>query len=133
MTECLNGQGPLTLRQMIEVESWLSKMEALIECLQDSDQEPINGFLSANLERYAQNLPMLQRRLLQEALTLSRQIRSSPLNPPQKGAKDTSTSSVSSQRLYPCLDGTCPQCNTASFFSPGSTSRDIERTTQESL
>ena len=133
MTECPIGQEPLTLRQMIEVESWLSQMEALIECLRDSDQEPINGFLSVNLERYAQNLPMLQRRLLQDLLILSQQTKSSLSNPQQKDENDTSTTSASKPKPFPCLDAICPQCSSDSSFSPGTRNPDIEKEAKKLL
>ena len=37
-TECQNGQGLLTLQQMIDLENLLSQMAVVIEFLQDLDQ-----------------------------------------------------------------------------------------------
>src|SRR5690348_2484062 len=72
-TECPDGQERLTPQQMTELVSLLSKMEARIEFLLDSDLELTNDSLFPNLEKYAQKVQMLQKKSLQALSTLSQQ------------------------------------------------------------
>src|SRR5258706_5151594 len=132
MTECLNGRELLTRQQMTAQENWLSRMDLVIECLRDLDLEPINDCLSPNLARFALNLQTSQRKLLLDLLTLYQQIKSSLLNPLPKEEKDTSMNSASKRKPYPCLDGTCPQCNNDFSSFPGLKSLDTESQARKS-
>src|SRR5689334_17160145 len=111
MTECHNGREHLIQQLMTEVESLVSAMEALTESLQDSEAVLISVCSSANLGKSVPSPQTLQKRLLQVLSTLSQQTKSLSLSLQPKEEKDTFMNSLNRPKLYPCLDGSCPQCN----------------------
>src|SRR5689334_8082403 len=123
MIACQNGPEPLTPRQMIVVENSLSAMEAAIEYLLVLDQELTKDSLFQNLVRSAQSHLTWQKKLLQEALTLSLQIKLLLLNLPPKEEKAISMTLAKNQKPSTCRKKSSPRCSKGSFSSHGSKSQ----------